>query len=716
MSERSERPRIRLRVGIAAIFLGIMLPLTGLMTTVLYRQNSHLAAELAQNAMDGATRDVVSGVRNLLVPMARVVDLSTAFGKAEGEKLRRVETLRPLIDTLEAFPDLYALFFGFAKDGAFYEVIRLPPPGGKGLLGRRPPPEARFALRIIDAVEGEMVDSWIYITAWGDVVGVERAPKAVYDPRRRSWYKAAAETPGVATSGVHVFSSIGKPGLTLSQRLTTDDGALMGVFAADLLTETLSRHLAERAVGTKGRIFILDEENRLLGYPDPEQAVIQGPEGLEIARVDQIADRVVADAARLRTSLGDRFEAGLGAGGETYLVSFTPFPEDFGKHWTIGVVAAESDFIAPLRRASLRILLIGTVFLILAGAGVAWASRLLTRPIEALTGEVRDIESLNLTADTVIRSAVIEVHTLAEAFSRMKAALRCFAAYVPKDLVRNIMNSGGIATIDGERRPLTILFTDIQGFTHTSEFMAPEDVAHRLSIYFEMMSGEIIQHRGTIDKFIGDAVMAFWNAPNLDDDHVVNACRTVLACRALSEQLNHDLVANAFPPMPTRFGLHSGMAVVGNVGCSDRMQYTALGAEVNLASRIEGLNKIFGTSILATGPVEKEGRGHFLFRPLGVVAPAGVSQPVPLFELVGALEPGAPYAADEGQLQACSEWNAALKLYLAQDWAGAAQAFEAYLAAHGEDGPASLYLGLVAGHRAAPPGEGWDGVLHFEGK
>ncbi|WP_145980931.1 cache domain-containing protein [Magnetospirillum sp. ME-1] len=716
MSTRSKRPRIRLRVGIAAMFLGIMLPLTALMTTVLYRQNSHLAADLAQNAMDGASRDVVSGVRNLLVPMARVVDLSTAFGKAEGEKLRRVETLRPLIDTLEAFPDLYALFFGFAKDGAFYEVIRLPPPGGKGLLGRKPPPDAKFALRIIDTVEGEATDSWIYITRWGNVVGVERAPKVTYDPRTRPWYTAAMETQGVATSGIHVFSSIGKPGLTLSQRLVTDDGAPIGVFAADLLTETLSRFLAERAVGAKGRTFILDEDDRLLGYHDAEQSLVQGGNGLEIAKVDQIADRVVADAARLRKDLGNRFRAELGPERDTYLVSFSPFPDDFGKHWTIGVVAEEGEFIAPLRRASVIILIIGTAFLVLAGAGVAWASRLLTRPIETLIGEVRHIEALDFSSDAAVRSSVIEVHALAAAIERMKAAMRSFAAYVPKDLVRTIMASAGIPTIDGERRPLTILFTDLQGFTQTSEFMAPEDVAHRLSIYFEMMSGAIIASRGTIDKFIGDAIMAFWNAPSLDEDHVANACRAILACRVLSEDLNRDLVANRFPPMPTRFGLHTGVAVVGNVGSNDRMQYTVLGAEVNLASRIEGLNKMFGTSMLVTGAVEKQVRDRFLFRPLGVVAPAGVTLPVPLFELVAALDDGGALAATGEQMSAVAHWNQAMKLFFARDWSAASQAFRDYLAGRGEDGPARFFLDLAERYAAAPPDEAWDGVLHFEGK
>ena len=151
--------RVRLRVGIAVMFLSVMLPLTGLMTGILYRQNSQLAVQLAESAMEGASSDVVAGVRSLLGPMARVVELSADFGKEERGSLRRIEGLRPLVEELEKFTDLNALYFGFARDGAFYEAIRVPPPGsGLGLVGRHPPEKARYALRIIDDIDGERVD------------------------------------------------------------------------------------------------------------------------------------------------------------------------------------------------------------------------------------------------------------------------------------------------------------------------------------------------------------------------------------------------------------------------------------------------------------------------------------------------------------------------------------------------------------------------------
>jgi adenylate cyclase len=670
-------PRIQLRIGIAVVFLCVMLPLTGMMTALLYRQNSLLAHNLAESAMESTTRDVVVGVRNLLGPMARVVSLSVAFGKAEQEKLRRFESLHPLVDTLDAFPDLYALYFGFAKDGAFYEVIRLPAPGEPGLVDRHPPAGARYALRIIDTIADEAVDSYIYIGKWGDVQGVERAP-VTYDPRPRPWYTAAQQTKEVTTSGVHVFTSIGRPGVTLSQQLATEEGETLGVFGADLLTDTLAKFLAERAIGRDGVVFIMDEEGRMLGYPKPELALTQRGGTVDIVKAEEIGDKVVADAVRLRgNGAGDHFTASLGEHDTSYLVSFSPFPEDFGKHWTIGVIAAESEFVGPLRRASAIILLIGAVFLGLASI------------------------------------AVVEIHTLATAVGAMKTALRSFATYVPKDLVHHIVASGTATEIGGDRRQLTVLFTDLAGFSQACEFLAPEDVATRLSAYFKEMADAIVGHQGTIDKFIGDAIMALWNAPRRDGDHIANACRAVLACRAVSVRQGGEFTAHRLAPMPTRFGLHTGSAVVGNVGSSDRMQYTALGPVVNLASRIENLNKAFGTTTLVSGAVEEAVRDRFLFRPMGLVVPSGLTQPVALFELVAAREPGSPFAATSHELALCDSWARAFALFAARDWAAAAEAFRALdptLPA------AQVLLATCTAYAAAPPPADWDGALRFEGK
>jgi adenylate cyclase len=245
--------------------------------------------------------------------------------------------------------------------------------------------------------------------------------------------------------------------------------------------------------------------------------------------------------------------------------------------------------------------------------------------------------------------------------------------------------------------------------------MAPEAVLTLLSRYLEALSRCIQAHGGTVDKFIGDSVMAFWNAPLDDADHAINACRALLACRAATETLNADFQSKGLEPLFTRFGLHTGDVVVGNVGSMERTQYTALGDAVNLASRIEGLNKHYGTQMLVTGAVERIARGQFLFRSIDIVVPSGTSRPVELFELLA--------AADAKTLGAASvpfawvgDWKAAISAFRARDWDGAQALFQSFKTFQPDDKLVDVYLDRCKEFLARPPPRDWDGAEHYDKK
>jgi adenylate cyclase len=708
---------MRLRVGIAVVFLVVMLPLTSGMVGILYRQNSALAYDMAEAAMDRATDDVVAAVQALLGPIARAVDMTVAYGKTQGEDLRQPQAMRPLVEVLDQVPDLYSIYFGIARDGAFYQAARLPPGiAAFGPHGRPPPEGARFSIRRLDASSGAMKDSYIYLAKWYDVVGVERGP-VQYDPRKRPWYEAASRTPGITNSGVYIFSGTGRPGLTLSKQLTTDDGERLGVVGADLSLDALARFLASRKVGNSGVVFILDEGGRLIGHPRIDLIATQTGNAVAVVKGEDVADRVVADAVRARNAgAGQRFKAPLGEDGATHLVSFTPFPESFGKNWTIGAVAAESDFVGPLRQASLLIVLIGASFIAMATIAIVWLSRLLTRPLHALIDETERIRHLDLEGTTGVRSRITEIDSLVGAVATMKTALRSFGAYVPKALVHSIVESGVGTDVGGERRPLTVMFTDIESFASCAEAMDPEALLERLSHYFEAMSGAVHASGGTTDKFMGDAIMALWNAPALQADHVAAGCLGMLAGRAAGAAFNAELAADGVAPFVTRFGLHTGAAVAGNVGSRDRMQYTALGATVNLAARIESLNKHYGTQLLVSGAVEEATRGRFLYRPVDVVIPYGMTVPVSLFELIGTAEDGAPYAASDEDAELCRSWEEAYAAFRRRAWLAAVEHFVAFQARWPDDPVCALLLARCRRYIDEPPPPDWDGAFRIQRK
>jgi adenylate cyclase len=387
-----------------------------------------------------------------------------------------------------------------------------------------------------------------------------------------------------------------------------------------------------------------------------------------------------------------------------------------GESWTVGVIADADEFVGPLRRASLVILGVGSIFLLFACFGVIWVSRLLTRPIAALIEEAADIRRLELNSPVEVESKIAEIHSLAQALAATKSALRSFGRYVPKELVREIVREGSDSALGGGRQQVTILFTDLVDFTKTAEALSPEDVLTRLSRYFEVMSQAIHDHHGTIDKFIGDSIMGLWNAPARDSDHAANACLATLACRAAAATLKRRMEREGLPLFHTRFGLHSGVAVVGNVGSPERMQYTALGAMVNLTSRIEGLNKHFGTEILITEAVEAQLRGRFLLRQLAPVVAAGTSVPITVFELLATAGETSAYPASARDAARCRDWSAAYSAYLDHDWATAGDGFRAFREAYGDDAAARMLLAKCDGFLDAPPLEEWDSALVFDEK
>jgi adenylate cyclase len=184
---------------------------------------------------------------------------------------------------------------------------------------------------------------------------------------------------------------------------------------------------------------------------------------------------------------------------------------------------------------------------------------------------------------------------------------------------------------------VTILFTDVRNFTGIAEAANPDVLMRQTSRHFAALTEAFLAEGGTIDKFIGDAVMVFWNAPHWQPEHAERACRAALSAKMASEALNAQFEAEGLPAFVTRFGIHLGDAVVGNVGSTERMEYTVLGSSVNLASRLEGLNKEYGTTILVSDAVRKRVEHRFRFKAIASVIAKGMTIETRVYELIEAI-------------------------------------------------------------------------------
>ena len=208
-----------------------------------------------------------------------------------------------------------------------------------------------------------------------------------------------------------------------------------------------------------------------------------------------------------------------------------------------------------------------------------------------------------------VTSYIKEIHALGRTMNLAQRAIWSFAHFVPKEIVRGLIDNSISTKLGGAKQDITLVFTDVQGFTTIAETADPDVLMRQTSRYFSVMTEAFLAEGGTVDKFIGDAVMVFWNAPNPQPDHVARACRAVLAAKAAGDRLNAEFEADGLQPFITRFGIHVGEAVVGNVGSTERMNYTALGNTVNLAARLEGLNKQTGTTVLVSEDVYRRVQG-----------------------------------------------------------------------------------------------------------
>jgi adenylate cyclase len=287
--------------------------------------------------------------------------------------------------------------------------------------------------------------------------------------------------------------------------------------------------------------------------------------------------------------------------------------------------------------------------------------------------------------------------------ARRRAAMvrNMFAQYVPAAVVRQLVQRPELMRLGGETREVTLMFTDLADFTTLSERLSAQQTVEVLTAYFNAMTAVVHGWNGTVDKFIGDAIMAFWGAPLDDPWHPENAVRAAIDMQAAMDRLVQDLAARGLPPVRMRIGIHTGVAVVGNVGSVTRFSYTAIGDAVNLAARLEGANKAFGTGILLSAATAAKLPPEIGLRPLDDVVVKGRTEPVRVFT-----------PCSNAALRAASE--RALAAFHARRWDDARAALGEVLAQAPQDPAAQRLLARIEDARRLPEGAPWTPAVSLD--
>ena len=389
--------------------------------------------------------------------------------------------------------------------------------------------------------------------------------------------------------------------------------------------------------------------------------------------------------------------------GETYMISYKPVAsfEEYG--WLIGVIVPREDFTKDLQAVYITTLAVGAVILLLAMIFISGLISRIVKPLNLLVQETENIKLFNLEGEVEVKSRIKEIAHLRDAVHSMKNGLKLFQKYIPKVLVKQLIESGEDVRIGGVRKKLTIFFSDIQGFASITEKTDPNDFIIQMGEYFEELTNIIIEEKGTIDKYIGDSIMAFWGSPLPEMIPSHHAARAALDCQAKLDMLNKKWISEGQNPLITRIGIHTGDAIVGNLGSSERLNYTAIGDSINIASRLEAINKNYKTNIIVSGAVYKEIKDKFVMRFVDRVIVKGRTKGINIYELLG--EDIRKIKFDFAKYRPV--FSRGFDAYKQQKWDEAISYFKTCLEIYPEDNIAPIFIGRCTQYKFIPPDEEW---------
>lgn len=587
------------RTSITFAVMAFVVALTLLLIAIQLRSLRFATREAASAYMDATSTKVLGRLQGELSSIASLVHvLSNSSSVADSNERSETGRAIPLFKAaLQELPQMDSIYAGF-DNGAWLQVRRIGNLTEEQRERLRAPANAEIAISLIrPAGGGALPLRRLFQDKQGNEIGELDVWKYGYDARERSWYWATMQADGPYVSEPYLSFSIGAPVITVGAPLR---GKVPGVLAADLKLDTFSEFVQAQMPGEHGTVMIFDQAGSIIAHPefgDLITTAMTHPARSSLPTIDEINSGILASVIRgsyNKDSYEGNIEDGTGKG---FLFRVTKFALGERYNGSILLLAAQNDFVQNVRRLQFN----GLMLAIMVGAAflpLVWMfGSQMSRSIQRITAQARELQTLSEPALVPVTSYIREIHALGSTMNLAQRAIWSFAHFVPKEIVRGLIDNSISTELGGVKQEITLIFTDVQGFTTIAETADPDVLMRQTSRYFSVLTAAFLAEGGTVDKFIGDAVMVFWNAPHPQPDHVARACRAALAAKAAGEQLNIEFETEGLKPFRTRFGIHVGEAVVGNVGSTERMNYTALGNTVNLAARLEGLNKETGTTI-----------------------------------------------------------------------------------------------------------------------
>lgn len=692
------------KVDLMSCFIGLIL-FTIAIVIYSYKVNSQNTLALSNALLNTTISHAVNETTHYLKIATDSTSLSTALLADELDVINDENLEHHVIKVLKETPFLFMYYIG-DEQGNFILAYR-------NKFGS-------ISTKLINNSAEKPTTLWKYRDANDNILETKIEAHAEFDPREREWYQGTKDALKTYWTEVYNFHNAAPDniyqkendskqlyGITIASPIIDIRNQFKGVVGADISLNSLSDFFMSLEIGKNGKALVVNNARKVILFSDMtiDKLINEQQQGLTI---NDLKEDWVREGTQEFFRKHDK-EIFYTFNDKKYFVKVHDFLETTGQDWFLIILSPEDDFLGETKQARAMSLWITSAMLFLSIIFCIWLSRSLSRPIESIIKTMKQVNNLDFTDLKPLSSPIQEFQQISDATTSMTQGLKAFLKYVPPMLVQQFITEGEKAVAEHDELNLSFFFSDIEGFTSISEEVGPKELMTDLSTYFDHMTKIIVlENQGTIDKYIGDSVMAFWGAPNYIAEHSKLACHAALGCRDAIDLLNQERLANGKKVFNTRIGIHTGLAIVGNLGSNDRMNYTVIGDNVNLASRIEGLNKIYHTNVMVSQITYRQVYQYFVFRPLDFIIVKGKNEGIKLYELIG--EKG---QVDKQTLAMVATAHEAFDYYLAGNFSEALKNYHKILSDNANDQPAKVMIARCEKYSKLPLDENWTGATRM---
>ncbi|MEQ1953995.1 adenylate/guanylate cyclase domain-containing protein [Mesorhizobium sp. CN2-181] len=607
-------PRVRLGRAVTGLLLLAVLS-TAAFVHIIWQRTASANVEKVVASLDaqsvGAVRGELTSTLALVASTAEIVRSILFQGAIKADDEVKREFL--FLSLLREQPAIAWIGFGF-PDGRFF--------------GSHATSEGKIEMLEIGAGApgaSRPLRRDTYHPIPGDIFFEQRSlGETAYIPLGAPWFRLGKDAVEPVWTVADILPAGFEPSIVVSKRVEIF-GKFQGVVMVAVSLRRLSQTLQGLDMAEGSKAFVLGQDGMVLATSSPDDGIM----------ASRLSDYPRSDALAAAVATTDAAEPNREyrtlAKSETLgpvFISSTPLPF---QEWRLVTAIPRSVFAGEIDRNTRRVLfVIAGMALLAAASAVLFANLLFARPLRRLAGQLHAVEHFELDKVRHTPTFLVELNDLSQALKRMAGGLSAFGRYLPLDVVRPLVQGDIEPKPGGELTEITVLFADLPGFTELTEQLGPGVEPH-LTSFLTLAVDAIHAEGGTVDKFIGDAVMAIWNAPNELPDHAARACRAAAAIRAAMHA--RPAISPDRDEIRVRIGINTGTALVGNVGSVERLSYTAIGDTVNLASRLVGVAKEHGVEIVISGATLQAAAGTVASRPLGITMVRGKAVPVEIHAL-----------------------------------------------------------------------------------